>query len=345
MYSYLLYGFEKLQLLKSSSHLLINAMLLLVLFSGCGTGDSVHKSNQEWMKPNHQIKVLSSIAMIDDLVRQIGGEYVDAAVLIKGELDPHSYQIVKGDDEKLAFADVIFFSGLGLEHGPSLQGYLLNHDKAIALGDRLTGINPSLLLYFRGQPDPHIWMDISLWARTVPIIAETLSQKDPAHAEFYQANADKVIKSMMEVHQQVKADLHSIPAAKRYLVTSHDAFNYFTRAYLADPEEDEKAWSERFAAPEGLAPESQISTTDIQTIINHLKQYKIHVIFPESNVNRDSIKKIVQAGKQKGLDVHINEISLYADAMGKPGSDGDTYLKMIQHNAKVIGDKLKQNGG
>jgi manganese/zinc/iron transport system substrate-binding protein len=283
--------------------------------------------------------------MIDDLVRQIGGEHVDTAVLIKGELDPHSYQLVKGDDEKLAFADVIFYSGLGLEHGPSLHGYLKDHKKAIGLGDWLIGRHPPLLLYFRGQPDPHIWMDISLWARLVPIIAETLSNKDPVHAEIFKKNAEQLSKTMMEAHQQVKNELQKIPAAKRYLVTSHDAFNYFTRAYLAEDGEDEEIWSERFAAPEGLAPESQISTTDIQSIINHLHQYKIHVIFPESNVNRDSIRKIVEAGRQKGLDVHINDISLYADAMGKPGSDGDTYLKMIQHNAKVIGESLKNNGG
>lgn len=324
--------------------IIIKVLLLLVLFVGCN-GESSHKSTQEWMKPTNQVKVLSTIAMIDDLVRQIGGEHVDAALLIKGQLDPHSYQIVKGDDEKLVFADIIFFSGLGLEHGPSLQSYLLNHAKALGLGDRLIGEEPPLLLYFKGQPDPHIWMDISLWARVVPYIAETLSQKDPAHAEFYHKNAEKVAASMMEVHRQVKADLQKIPAGKRYLVTSHDAFNYFTRAYLAEEGETEKQWSERFAAPEGLAPESQISTTDIQAIIDHLHKYKVHVIFPESNVNRDSIKKIVHAGSQKGLNVHINDIPLYADAMGKEGSDGDTYLKMIQHNAKVIGESLKQNGG
>lgn len=326
-------------------NLVLKAALLAIIFVGCAGGDSTHKSTREWMQPNHQLKVLSTIAMIDDLVRQIGGEYVDPAILIKGELDPHSYQIVKGDDEKLAFADLIFFSGLGLEHGPSLQGYLLNHEKAIGLGDRLIGEEPPLLLYFRGQSDPHIWMDIALWARVVPYIAETLAKKDPAHAEVYHLNANNLLQTMMKVHQQVKEEMQRIPQSKRYLVTSHDAFNYFTRAYLAEPGEDVKVWGERFAAPEGLAPESQISTTDIQNIIAHLSRYKIHVIFPESNVNRDSIKKIVQAGQQKGLNVRINEIPLYADAMGKPGSDGDTYLKMIQHNAKVIGDGLRQNGG
>lgn len=320
-------------------------LLLVVLFAGCNNSDTSHKSVQEWMKPSNQMKVLSTIAMIDDLVKQVGGEHVDAAVLIKGELDPHSYQLVKGDDEKLAFADVIFFNGLGLEHGPSLQSYLLNHDKAFGLGDRLIGENPPLLLYFKGQPDPHIWMDISLWAKTVPYIVEELSKKDPEHADIYHQNGEKLVKAMMEVHDQIKTDLQTIPPGKRYLVTSHDAFNYFTRSYLAKEGENEKQWSERFAAPEGLAPESQISTTDIQQIIDHLSQYKVHVIFPESNVNRDSIRKIVQAGGQKGLNVHINEIPLYADAMGKKGSDGDNYLKMLQHNAKVIGESLKQNGG
>lgn len=323
----------------------LSALFMLSLLAGCNNGTSHHKSTQEWMQKNHQLKVLSTIAMIDDLVRTIGGEHVDPAVLIKGDLDPHSYQIVKGDDEKLAFADVIFFSGLGLEHGPSLQGYLKNHEKAIGLGDRLIGEEPPLLLYFRGQSDPHIWMDISMWARVVPYIAEVLSEKDPAHADVYQKNADQLVKEMMAMHQQIKDQLHQIPESKRYLVTSHDAFNYFTRAYLAENGEDEKSWMMRFAAPEGLAPESQISATDIQEIINHLSEFNIHVIFPESNVNRDSIKKIVQAAKQKGLDVHINDIPLYADAMGKEGSDGDTYLKMIQHNAKIIGDGLKKNGG
>lgn len=326
-------------------HALLKVALVFSIFFSCNNENSCHRMTEEWMKPSSKLKVLSTIAMINDLVQAIGSQFIDPAILIKGDLDPHSYQIVKGDDEKLACADLIFFSGLGLEHGPSLQGYLLSHSKAVGLGDRLIGENPPLLLYFRGQPDPHIWMDISLWARIVPYIVDALSKKDPLHAEVYQKNAEKLLKSMMEIHDQVKDELQKIPQAKRYLVTSHDAFNYFTRAYLAEQGEDEKAWSKRFAAPEGLAPESQISTTDIQAIITHLGHYKIQVIFPESNVNRDSIKKIVEAGKQKGLTVYLSQIPLYADAMGKEGSDGDTYLKMIQHNAKIIAEHLKKNGG
>lgn len=296
---------------------------------------------RQWMQPNEHVKVLSSIAMISDLVQQIGGEHVDALTLIKGELDPHSYQLVKGDDEKLNFADLIFYNGLGLEHGPSLQYHLQNNKKAIALGNKIEQDFPDLILHANGQLDPHIWMDISLWKKTVPYIVEALSLQDPKHQNDYQRNGERLIRTMQSAHEEVKKLLQSIPEKQRYLVTSHDAFNYFTRAYLAeDTEKTENQWQKRFAAPEGLAPESQLSTTDIQHIIDHLAKYHINVLFPESNVSKDSIRKIVSAGKEKGLQLVIAEEALYGDAMGKPGSGGDTYLKMIEFNAHTIAKYL-----
>ena len=319
--------------------------LAFLLGCSCGDAESHGRALQQWMVPNGKIKVLSTIAMIDDLVKQVGGEHIDAAVLIKGELDPHSYQLVKGDDEKFAFADLIFYNGLGLEHGPSLQSYLSKNAKAIALGNKLMADDRALILYYKGQMDPHIWMDISLWAKTVPYIVAALSSKDPGHADAYRANGEKLVKAMLEAHQKVVKLLEEVPPAKRYLVTSHDAFNYFTRSYLAAPGENESKWRTRFVAPEGLAPESQISATDIQATIDYLSRYRIHVLFPESNVNRDSIRKIVQAAKEKGLNVKIADVFLYADAMGKPGSDGDSYIKMITHNAQAIATHIKENGG
>lgn len=315
----------------------------LVLLAGCSS--SQRETLQLWEQSNGKIKVLSTTAMIDDLVRQVGGERVDTLVLIRGELDPHSYQLVKGDDEKLAVADIIFYNGLGLEHGPSLQSFLTKNSKAIPLGNKLMDQDPAAILEYRGQLDPHIWMDVGQWTKTVPFIVEALSAKDPSHADLFRQNGQKLIESMKQADNEIRQELQSIPASKRYLVTSHDAFNYFTRAYLAADGESEQNWHERFAAPEGLAPESQISTTDIQMIIDHLGRYHIHVLFPESNVNRDSIRKIVLAAKERGMEVKIADVFLYADAMGKPGSDGDTYLKMIRHNAHAIATHLTHNGG
>lgn len=325
-------------LLKLFSLFLVGAGL-----AGCATSNEKEGGgqSQDWMRPNGKLKVLSTIAMIDDIVGKVGGDHIDHVMLIKGELDPHSYQLVKGDDEKLAAADIIFYNGLGLEHGPSLQHYLHESAKAIGLGDKIREKEPALILYFRGQLDPHIWMDISMWTRTVPSIVEALSGKDPAHAAEYAENGKKLMEKMRDEHQVIHDEMMAIPPARRYLVTSHDAFNYFTRSYLATPEEAVSGkWQERFVAPEGLAPESQLSATDIQLIIDHMRKYRIHVLFPESNVSRDSIRKIVQAGKENGLDLTIADVYLYADAMGRAGSDGDSYLKMIEHNAKTIAQYL-----
>lgn len=321
-------------------------LLCLIVFMplmSCGRNNPSQQTNQ-WMERNGKLKVLATTAMIEDVVRHVGGEHIDTSILIKGELDPHSYQLVKGDDEKLAYADIIFYNGLGLEHGPSLQHHLEGSQKAVGLGNEIEKASPDLILQFRGQRDPHIWMDISLWEKTIPIIVKTLSDKDPAHSANYAENGENFKREMEKVHHEIYTELQSIPDNQRYLVTSHDAFNYFTRAYLADESEKTQSdWQKRFEAPEGLAPESQLSSTDIQTTIDHLMRYDVHMIFPESNVSKDSIRKIVDAGREKGLHLKIATRYLYADAMGAPGSDGDTYLKMLQHNANIIKENLLNN--
>lgn len=321
---------------------IISLITLLSLCTCSQTDYPRPHSSKDWMTPNGKIKVLSTIAMIDDLVKQVGGEYIDSLILIKGDLNPHSYQLVKGDDEKFAFANIIFYNGLGLEHGPSLQRHLHESSKCIALGDLIGKESPKIILTVNGQADPHIWMDISLWSKAVPFIVQALSKRDPTHESIYKENGVRLQQKLLEAHQQIKQTLHHVPEAKRFLVTSHDAFNYFTRAYLAaDSEIGNGQWQKRFAAPEGLAPESQLSTTDIKQIIDHLREYNISVLFPESNVNKDSIRKIVNAGRQEGLDLTISQEVLFADAMGPPGSDGDSYLKMLKHDAQTIANFLK----
>jgi len=325
------------------------AVILLVIFivcsflTGCNTGEH-HQKEKSWMTANGKVKVFCTICMIEGLVKQIGGEYVDTLTLVRGELDPHTYQLVKGDDEKLNYADIIFYNGIGLEHGPSLCHYLTNNKKACGLGDKMYAKNPSLFLNYRGSLDPHIWMDIHLWSMTVDYIVETLEQHDPLHAAFYRDEGKKLQKQMCHMHEQLKKEMAKIPKNKRFLITSHDAFNYFARSYLAAEGEVETGeWQKRFAAPEGLSPESQLSTVDIRMIINHLREHDIRVIFPESNVNQASIRKLMDAGRDQGIQLMIAQDALYADAMGPPGSAGDTYLKMIQHNVRTIAKYLAMN--
>lgn len=314
-----------------------NLLFVFLLFiASCAQMDERGQKTRQWMIPNGKLKVLSTTSMVNDLVHKIGGEVIDTITLIQGNSDPHSYQLVKGDDEKLGRADLIFYNGLSLEHGASLQHYLETNDKAIALGNLIQKQDPKKILYVNGQVDPHIWMDLALFAEAIPFIVEQLSLKQPAQKAFFQANGETLNQRLMDVHQQVKQDLQKIPSEKRYLVTSHDAFNYFAKAYLAEPKElEHDSWHLRFQAPEGLAPDSQLGSADIQLIINHLNKFKIHVIFPESNVSQDSIRKIIQAAKENGLDVTIAQDPLYGDAMGAP-----SYPEMLLHNAHVISKYL-----
>lgn len=292
---------------------------------------------ESWMADNGKIKVLSTTGMIDDLVREIGRERVDHLALIVGEIDPHSYELVKGDDEKLSSAQIIFFNGLGLEHGASLRYRLENHAHAVALGEEIRKQCPTCIIKVEKAFDPHVWMDISLWSLAIDPIVAALAEADPEYAEFYRRNGRELHSEMERVDKQVYEELQKIPSNKRFLVTSHDAFNYFARRYLANDEERANGtWKKRFDAPEGLAPEGQLSSKDIQHIIDHLCQYQIGVLFPESNVSRDSLRKIASACLEKGIKIKISQEVLYGDAEGPLGSDADSYLKMMVHNGHVL---------
>lgn len=290
--------------------------------------------DREWWHENGKVKVLSTIEMIDDLVKKIGGEHVDAIALIRGELDPHSYELVKGDDEKLLHADVIFYNGLGLEHTASMIDNVVRNPKAVSLGDSILQEEPGLILRLDNQYDPHIWMDIALWMRTIRTIVNQLCAVDPAHSREYVIAGEKLYSKMEEADRIVYQTLQSIPPDRRYLVTSHDAFHYFTRRYLAQP--GEQNWRERCAAPEGLAPDAQLSIADVYKILAHVEKYGVFVLFPESNLSRDALRKIMKASRERGVPIALSEASLFADAMGDAGS----YLEMISHNVEVISREL-----
>lgn len=308
----------------------ILTLLAPLLILGCQPSQNRLSS---WMKEDGKIKILSTTAQVGDLVREIGGDRVDHWILIQGDLDPHSYEIVKGDGEKLQRADLIFYNGLGLEHGASLSTFLKNSPKATAIGEKISRSVPEKILMKGEVIDPHIWMDISLWQKGVDPVVEALISADPEGAPFYRERGMIVSEKMAAAHLDILSQLQKIPSEKRYLVTSHDAFHYFTRSYLADSGEID--WSSRFAAPEGLAPEGQLNPRDIQKIIDYLRAKRVSVIFPESNVSRDSIRKIASAGKELGLEIRVSSEPLYGDAMS-----GLTYLEMMRRNAATISAHL-----
>lgn len=309
------------------------SIIFLVKLAGCSQRES---ELSRWHKENGKIKVLATIAMVSDLVEQIGGEEIDLLTLICGELDPHSYELVKGDDEKFACADLIFYNGLGLEHSLSLRRNLEGNPKAVAVADKLLHERPDLILKKMGTIDPHVWMDISLWQMCIDPIVEALCLNDPDHGPLYRERALKVKQKLVEADASALELLQSIDAKRRYLVTSHDAFQYFTRRYLAVA--GEEGWQERCQAPEGLAPEAQMSVNDVAKVLECIETHHIPVLFPESNLSRDALKKILDGGRQKGVTIRLCPDELYGDSMGGAGS----YLEMMAHNVQIIARELKK---
>ena len=318
-------------------------VFFFVTFTSCNdaTFSGAYKNLDRWMEDNGKLKVLSTIGMIDDLVKEIGEDRVDHIPLILGEIDPHSYELVKGDEEKFSCADVIFYNGLGLEHGASLSYRLKTHAAAYALGEVIRKDHPERIFSEEGQVDPHIWMDISLWIEAGREVVRVLSEVDPDGAEFYHERGARLFASMQQAHDSLVESMHQVPQEKRYLATSHDAFNYFVRAYFSEPYERETdAWQERFAAPEGIAPDGKLSSMHLKQVITFLTSHRVHCVFPESNVSRDSLKKIANSCLSLGHRIRLSQETLYGDSMGPAGSDADTYLKMLQHNAEVIKEEL-----
>ncbi len=306
-------------------------VVVLALF-GCSSSSE----EQRWFQENGNVKVLSTIEMITDLVKEVGGEHVDAISLINGDLDPHSYELVKGDDEKFLRADVVFYNGLGLEHSASMQMNLSENAKAISMGEAILAEDPTLLLKIDHNWDPHIWMDVSIWMRTVRTIVNTLCDLDPAHAREYNIAGEKLQSKLVVADRKIYQTMQAIPSERRYLVTSHDAFHYFARRYLASPGEME--WRRRCTAPEGLSPDAHLSVADIYKILSHVQKYRVGVVFPESNLSRDSLRKISRASREQGIEIKLADEPLYGDAMG----NSENYIEMMSHNVSVISKELME---
>lgn len=287
---------------------------------------------EEWRAESSKVKVLCTTPIIDDLVARIGGERIDHLPLMDSSMDPHSYELVKGDDEKFSVAELIFYNGLGLEHSASLKTQLSQHPHAMALGEEIRRQDTSSILQHQGQADPHIWLDVSLWKKVVDPIVVHLTAADPEGKEYYEMKGSQVKNELTDLDQWMQEKLKSISPEKRYLVTSHDAFNYFTRRYL----QEEGLWKERFCAPEGLAPDGQLGFQDLQRVIDHLQKNHIQTLFSESNVSLDSLKKIVDICREKGIVVQISSQSLFSDTLSDSESKIFTYEEMMKHNVTVL---------
>lgn len=311
----------------------ILGVVSLGIFALSSKGAKQNPSNlSNWMEAGEKPRVLATTAIVGDVVRLVGGERIDLLVLMPSEIDPHSYELVKGDWEKFDRASIVFSNGLNLEHSQSMHSRLLFHPNSVFLGDEVRKKEPSKIIYVNGQVDPHIWMDLSLWSESIDCIVEGLSRIDPSHAGEYVLNGKKTRDAFLAKDQWIFNRMQAVPEELRYLVTSHDAFNYFGRRYLAEADEmKDHLWLKRIRAIQGLAPDEQIGSLEIIEVVGFVCSQKIRTIYPEMNLTQDALYKVVEACRKRGGNVSLSKEPLLGDTLGEK-----SYLEMFDYNVDVL---------
>ena len=275
------------------------------------------------------INAVATIGMIGDVVSTVGGDCVNVTTIMGPGVDPHLYKASASDVRTFQQADIIFYSGYHLEG--QLAEVLENFAKrqpTIAVAE--AGIDESLVKTVENSTatDPHVWMDVSLWANTIPVIAQELASLTPDCTDAINERANAYQTQLESLHAWIAQSIASIPDEQRILITAHDAFEYYGRAYGIEVD-----------GIQGISTASEASLADIRDVANLVTDRKVPAIFVESSINPSTIEAVRQAVRDRGFEVEIGG-QLYSDAMGQDGSVDGTYLGMLYKNTKTITESL-----
>jgi manganese/zinc/iron transport system substrate-binding protein len=278
----------------------------------------------------YPIRVLTTTGMVADLARNVGGEHVEVEALMGEGVDPHLYKATPGDIRTLRGADLILFNGLHLEG--KMAEILLKLARLKPTFAATEGLDWAKLREppeFQGNYDPHVWFDVALWSECADYTRDVLIALDPPHADDYRRNAEAYRKELADLDAYTRAQLATIPAERRVLVTAHDAFGYFGRAYDVE-----------VLAIQGISTESEAGVYKINELVATIAQRKVKAVFVETSVSDKNIRALVEGCRSQGHALRIGG-SLYSDAMGKAGTPDGTYDGMVRKNVDTIVGALK----
>lgn len=277
-----------------------------------------------------KLEVVATTGMVADLVKNIGGDSVQVTALMGPGVDPHLYKATQGDLQRLQQADIIFYNGLHLEGKLSEIFEKLSRLRPVV--PVAQGVDPALVLAdpsYEDAPDPHIWFDVGLWAQTIRTVKDALSQQDPDQADYYAANAERYADQLIDLDRWVQEQIRQIPPERRILVTAHDAFSYFGKAY-----------GMQVRGLQGISTLSEFGLRDRVELVDFIVANGIKAVFVETSVSEKNIASIVEGCRQKGHQIKIGG-QLYSDAMGDADSPEGTYIGMVKANVQTIVSSLK----
>lgn len=300
--------------------LVVLSILTLGLIS-CG------KNQNQNSRPN----VVATTTMISDLAMEIGGDSINVQGLMGSGVDPHLYKASEGDVTKLFNADLILYNGLHLEGKMAeiFEKMSAQNIKTVALAESLDTSGLIESEYFASNFDPHIWFDITYWKQIAEVLKNELISLDPENKNYYTSNYNRYLTDLTQLEVHIQSLINTLPQEKRILVTAHDAFNYFGKAY-----------GFQVVGLQGLSTATEAGVQDVQRIADFIIENKVKAIFVESSVPKRTIEALQQAVLSKDFEVTIGG-TLYSDALGSAGTPEGKYIGMFLANVNTIVNALK----
>jgi len=304
---------------------------LLAIFNGCTptakTGTAANPATFEGTGP---IEIVATTGMIGDIAKNLGGERVKVKTLMGAGVDPHLYKPTPADVRALQDADLVFYNGLHLEGKMSDVLERVGEKKTVVA---VAGNIPEAQLLLADAAtkthDPHVWFDVSKWMIATETAKRALIKFDSKGTKTYTDNATKYMAELRDLDNKTRREIATIPKAGRVLVTAHDAFRYFGRAYRIEVE-----------GLQGISTATEVSVRDVSRIVDLLVKRRIKAVFVESSVPKRTVEAVVQGCRARGHEVKIGG-QLFSDAMGPEGTPEGTYIGMVSANVKTIVGALK----
>ncbi|MCZ8535693.1 metal ABC transporter substrate-binding protein [Paenisporosarcina quisquiliarum] len=299
-------------------------MVLLLLITGCGKENNATKDTDK-------IQVIATYSIIYDIVKNVGGEQIEIHTLAPVGSNPHEYDPLPKDVQLTTDADAVFYNGLNLEGGNSWFEKLLltagKVEKDAPVFRLSEGVEPKHLTTKgkESEEDPHAWLDIRNGIKYAENAKNALIKVDPDHADVYEKNAEAYIAELTKLHEEAVARYNEIPKEKRLLITSEGAFKYFSDAYGF---EAAYIWE--------INSENQGSPDQVSKVVDFIRSKEDPVLFVETSIDPRSMETV---SAETGVPIYGK---VFTDSIGKPGEDGDTYIKMMEWNIDTIFNGLTE---
>jgi manganese/zinc/iron transport system substrate-binding protein len=295
------------------------AACAVVGLTGAGCKPTGPAASVEPQRP----RVIATTTVVADLVRQVGGDRIVVDCLMPAGIDPHSYKATPRDTDRLLAANLIVSSGLHLEGRlAALLDRLAERVPVLAIADQLP---PDRLLIAAGEiPDPHVWFDPALWSVLPAEVAEALAAIDPTGAAGYRERAAAFAASLRRLDEVARQRIATVPEQRRVLVTAHDAFRYFGRAYGIE-----------VVGVQGTNTTSEAGLGDINRLVELVVSRGIPAVFVETSVADRNMTALLEGARARGHEIQLGG-RLYSDSLGDPASGADTLAGALMANVETI---------